>query len=186
MTSALLTDNDLRAWINRWRQYEPLRNFLASRGGLDTFDNAAERAYQRLTGAQVQNLRTMEQPYFFIELPVSSSHGMRSGQLHIFGDGGKEGEGRKGASRVVFDLSTTKLGDLWILMDVAGSACSCQFRATSPESVSALEAASGELAEALRGIGYSQARVRVLSWNGDRFEALAEALPSLEGLNVTA
>lgn len=186
MAAELSTDRDLRAWIDRWRQNEPLRNFLASRGGLDAFDNAADRASQRLTGAQVQNVRAMEQPYFFIELPVTSSHGMRSGQLHIFGDGGRGGEGFNGAARVVLDLSTTKLGDLWILMDVAGSSCSCQFRATSPEAVSAIEAASDELVAALRDIGYSQARVGVVSWDGDRFEALGDALPSLEGLNVTA
>lgn len=182
----LQTVADLRTQVARWRTDTSLRGFLQPLGEWDGFVETADRVLQRLAGGQVQNARGIEETYLFLEIPMNADQGVRSAQIHFFGEGGsRDGKGSQ-PGRVILDLSTSALGDMLVFLEVLGENCACTFRATTPETLTVLEKASRELADSLKDAGFAQSRVGVTMWNGDRIEALAEAMPSLAGLNVTA
>ena len=179
--------SDLRAVLSRLQSNESLDAHLRQTGQAKTFNTAVDRVLDRLAGNQFQNVRGLEQPYWFIELPLAPGGPIQQAQLHVFED--KYGPGRaadvKNAS-VMLNVTTTRLGNLWIALQTDEGACSCRFCATTPAAAQAIEDASGELAQAFAQAGYSSAAIHVALWDGDVPRETATLMRRFAGLNVKA
>ena len=179
--------NDLRAVLSRVQSNESLDAHLRQTGQAKTFHAAVDRVLDRLAGNQFQNVRGPDQPYWFVELPLAQGGPIQQAQLHVFEE--KHGQGRaadaKSAS-VLLSLTTTRLGNLWIALQIADGACSCRFCATTPAAAQAIEDASGELAQAFEEAGYSSAAIHVALWDGDAPRETAALMRRFAGLNVKA
>jgi hypothetical protein len=177
----------LREQLVRLRENPALRAFLRTSGQLRTFESSVDRVLDRMLGSQLQNLRSLEQPYLFIEIPGQPNGSLVHGQLHFFADGnGKRRGFAEGHTMVAMDLRMSRLGDMWIALRTVHGHCVCQLRAVDPGAREALTAASDELALALEGAGYPGARVEVTGWDGDRLRETAALMHRFSGLNVKA
>jgi hypothetical protein len=177
--------SDLEAQLSDLRRDDALLRFLEGSGQLRTFEQAVDRVLERFTGAQLQNLRSLELPYQFLEVPVASGSPFDRIQVHFFGEGrGKRGFSRTDAT-VVLDLSMTRLGDVWIALSIARGRCTCRFRAANPAAVQAIRTGKDDLVRALAEAGYPGAQVRVEPWNGDRFNEAAALMRRFSGINVS-
>jgi flagellar hook-length control protein FliK len=177
---------DLRAQLSQLREDPAMARFLADRGLTRGFMEAVDRVVQRLMGSEVQNMHgNANQSYHFFETPFPPGGPIESGQIHIFGDGGGKGRDGKPRGSVVLDLSTTRMGDLWVHLNMQGGRCACTFRTTIPEAAEHLRAESRGLVEALQKVGYSGATVQVSRWDGDRLRETAALMQRFAGLQVT-
>ncbi|NIA15970.1 MAG: hypothetical protein GWP08_18050 [Nitrospiraceae bacterium] len=178
---------DVRALIGQLRNHEGLLTHFRQTGQLRVFQEVAERVVGRLSSIDLQNVRGVEQPYAFVELPFSGEAGVYRAHIHFFGEGGgKRRRFETANGMVAFDLSTTRLGDLWIALRSNRGYCECRLSATSEEVVQALDAASGELAEVLRDVGYERVTVSASLWDGDRLRETVALMRRFSGLNVVA
>jgi hypothetical protein len=187
--AAALLDGDLRGRLARLRTDEALTRFLENRGLAREFQGAAERVLDRLTGQQLQNTRGIEHAYHFLEIPAAPGGPFSSIQMHVFGEG--EGRGRRfdRNTNVVLDLSTTRLGDLWINLTLCGGderACLCAIRTTDPAAADALAREADDLTQALQGAGYANAQVRVERWEGDRLQETANLMQRFSRVELEA
>jgi len=178
-------DNDVRALLARLRYNEPFQAFLRNTGQAKLFEGAAERVLAHLTETSTQNARSLDQPYMFMQLPLPPDGPLLRAHIHVMGDGRRGREGKQAAT-VALDLSTARLGDLWIALTSDGERCGCLFRAQTAEAVEALRTGASDLEGALKKAGYGQANVRAELWDGNRVEALAAYLRPFSGLNVEA
>ena len=178
---------DLRAVLSQLRANEGLASHLQAKGQLNTFQSAVDRALDRISSGQLQNLRSLEQPYIFFEVPFPPGAPLREARVHVFheGRGTKHGAEGRNAS-VTLDLSTTKLGDLWITLQLTDGHCGCRVAATSETTVEAIEAAREELVNAIEGAGYARATVHVDLWDGDRLRETAHLMRRFSGIDVRA
>ncbi|MBI4558886.1 MAG: hypothetical protein HY706_14985 [Candidatus Hydrogenedentes bacterium] len=168
-------------------EHPALSRYLDETGQRATFERGLDLVLDRLSATDLQNLRALGVQYAFVELPFPAEGPLQRVQVHFLG-GGRHGRNRFDAENaaVVLDISTTRLGDLWIALNVVRGRCACIIRAVEAAATSAIEANSEELIAALRDAGYSAATVEVLPWNGDRLEQLALVLGPLSGLSVSA
>lgn len=174
-------DDFLTAYLARLAAHEPFRRFLRSQGTLRSFDAAVRRVEERLDGAALQNLRGLDQAYLFLELPLPADSGLRYAQVHFFGSGrGFE----KDNVFIAIDVSTTRMGDLWVTLGIVGGTCRCHFRATETATVEAIRASAAELTEALRAAGYPRVAVDAALWDGDRIRETAALMRRISGLDV--
>lgn len=176
---------EVRTQVERLRQNADLVRFVEQRGQGRSFDAAVDRVIERLSGTQVQNLRGMEQPYHFMELAFPAGAAIQHGQVHFFSDGrgGRRELDAKNAT-VVLDLKTSRLGDLWISMQVLSGRCACVFRTTNDASAASIETDAPELVKQLETAGYPGASVQVKVWHGDRLRETADLMRRFAGLNV--
>ena len=178
---------ELRAVLSQLQGREALLAYFQAKGVLRSFQRASQRVLERLTGADLQNLRGLEQRYVFWELPFPPESPLRHAQVHLFQEGGK---GRKGSSSneatIVFDLDTTQLGPLWIALQLHPARCQCTIRATSEAARNALQEDAQELINALEQAGYANARIQTLPWDGDRLRAAAELVARFRGITLEA
>ena len=178
---------DMRAQLSRLLEHESLSSWLRGKGQLRAFQEAVGRVIDRLSANHVQNLRGLEHPYLFIELPYCDDAPIRHGQIHFFSDGRA---GRRGFDpenfATVLDLATTTLGDLWIALQVRHGYCTCRIRATTPAIVATIRQAASELAQDLESIGYRAATVQVALWDGDRLRAAAGLMRRFSGIDMRA
>ncbi|HUW59497.1 MAG TPA: flagellar hook-length control protein FliK [Candidatus Bathyarchaeia archaeon] len=182
-----LFDRDLRALLDVLRKNEPFQSFLRESGQSKLFENLANRIAARLTEAGVQNVRSLDQPYLFLQIPCAAEGPFRRGYIHIMsggGSGGREIDSR--SATIAIDLSTARLGDLWITISLHDNRCACRICARSPQAVEAVRAAGGELEAALKQAGYARAAVHAVLWDGDRLRALADLMRPYSGLDVEA
>lgn len=177
---------DLRAFVTRLREDPSLTANLQRSGRLQEFQGAVDRVTDRLTGSQLQNMRGLEQPYLFVELPFAPNGPIRNAQIHLFGEGGRKNEWDAANAMVVLDVSTTRLGDLWISLRMSNGHCACRICAVDQETVETLQTASDELKSAIEGAGYRSASVQVAQWNGDRLSEVARLMRPFSGLNMKA
>ena len=178
---------DLQAVLARLRNDDVLGTFLRRAGQLRVFQAAVGRVMERVSGAHLQNLRSFDQPYVFIEVPFGAGSAIIRGQIHFFGEGAAKGRhiDQKNAT-VAFDLSTTKLGDLWITLRATKGYCNCRLCATFPDAVEAIEKVSDDLVDALRKAGYDRATVSAALWDGDRLREVASLMRRFSGIDVNA
>ena len=176
---------DVRSVLARIQRDETLLRFLQQSGGLRRFQEAVAHVLERLSAADLQNIRSLEQPYHFFELPVTPDSGFHHVQVHFIGE--KHGKGRgfdaQNAS-VVLDLSTTVLGDLWIGIGIVGGRCTCTFRATQQATVDAIEESEVDLRDALGGAGYPEAQIRAMLWDGNRFREAVNLAQRFAGISL--
>lgn len=177
---------DARASLSRLRSNPGLVEFLRRTGQSRNFEQLAERVVERLLGGQLQNLRGLDLPYLFVELPCDPALGIRRAQVHLFHGGRGKGRRDEAALTAVLDVSMTRLGDLWVTVQAAAGRCVCRFEATCKATVEALSAASGELVAGLENAGYASARVEAALWNGDRLRATVALMRRFSGIDVKA
>ncbi|MBN2308113.1 MAG: flagellar hook-length control protein FliK [Candidatus Hydrogenedentes bacterium] len=178
---------DIRGLLARLREDDSLVRFLQASGRLRSFEGSVERVLERLSAAELQNARSLEHTYRFVEVPVMADSGFGRLQVHFFGGGkGREEGFDPRNAMVVLDLSTVALGDLWVRLAVVGGACTCSFRAAEDVTAEAIAAGAQDLREALAAAGYAGAQVHVTKWDGDRFRELVSLARQFGGLNVKA
>ena len=178
---------ELRAVLLRLQGDETFRQWVARQGQLGSFDAALGRILERTLAGSMQNLRAFAAPYLFLDLPFPPDAPITRAQVHVFGEGGRGRHGfdRKNAS-LTLDLSTARLGDLWISLTITGGALMCAVRAEREATVAAITAAASELGQALAEAGYPDATVQVIQWNGNRLQETAHLLRRFSGLDVRA
>ena len=182
-----LVSRDPRALLDTLRQSEPFQTFLRESGQTKLFESLVNRIVARMTEAGVQNVRSLDQPYLFLQIPCTVEGPFRRGHIHIMSGG--RGGGRELDSRsatIALDVSTARLGDLWITISLHDNRCACRICARSPEAVQAVKAAAGELETSLKQAGYARAAVHAVLWDGDRLRALADLMRPYSGLDVEA
>ena len=177
---------DLRAQVAALRGNAALLAYLRGTRRLREFEEIIQRITDRLSGGEMQKLRSLEQPYHFIEIPVAPESGLTRAQIHFFGDGAAGAKGAAGENSVVLDLELTRLGALWVALRQTAAHCDCRVQSASPPVRKALEAAREELEDGLVAAGYRTARVSVVPWNGDRIGAVAALMDRFGGLRVDA
>ncbi|HPO17154.1 MAG TPA: flagellar hook-length control protein FliK [Candidatus Hydrogenedentes bacterium] len=176
---------DIRTQLAQLREQEPLRAWLRENGQLRQFDDAVQRVLNRFSGGELQNLRALEQPYLFLEIPLPSGSELRFAQVHFFGEGRNKGKPfDQHNALVALDLNTTRLGDLWITLQMTAGRCACHFKATTSEIVQAIRDASDELVDSLDKAGYLKAHITVSRWDGDRIRAAAAMMRRFSGIDV--
>jgi flagellar hook-length control protein FliK len=179
-------EGDLRSSLARFRQEGDIVRYLQGKNQLRSFQGAVDRVLNRLTGAQLQNMRGVDLPYAFLELPAMDSTGIQRAQIHIFGEGRGERRFDPRNATVAMDLSLTRLGDIWVSLTVVKGHCACRFRATRPEVVEAIEAEADALRGALTEAGYAGVQVQAGLWSGQRLDDVAGLMRRFSGLNVKA
>lgn len=172
LVSRLLADPAFAQWLDE-------------RGELDTFKSLAQRIQERAGGAELQNLRNLDQSYQFLDLPVPERLGFQRAQIHAFGGDAAGGRHPKNAiHRTVLDLELSHLGAVWVAVQSAGAACTCHFDVEDPEVATLIEAEAPALSEALRAAGYARAEVTAGLWDGDRARALLTLLAPYQKLDL--
>lgn len=177
-------DAQLRMQLQRLLDSDAFIDFLENRGRRYDFERAVERVIERLQQGQLQELRGLEQPYVFVQLPFPQDSGIVHGQMHVIGDGRGRDQGQ--GQVVVLDLATTALGDLWIRLESLGPTCRCNLKTSSAEAIPLLEGAAAELQDALAQAGYAQSAVQVDLWEASRVDEVADLMRRFGGLNVSA
>jgi hypothetical protein len=183
--------DDLRAFLSRLASDESLLEHLDGRGQRGAFNKAVGQILDRLSGINLQNLRGLAQTYHFLEIPFAPGAPVQFAQVHFFGEGGPGQHAMADDNAtVVLDLSTSRLGDLWVSMTLmpAGEArrCMCTFRATSSSAAAVLQEHAPELQAAFNDIGYPGSQVRVTLWDGDRLRETASLMARFAGLDMSA
>ena len=176
-------DAELSAQLHTLLETDDFIDLLENRGRRYDFERAVERLVERLQHGQLQELRGLEQPYVFVQLPFPPDSGVLNGQMHVIGDGRGRDLGK--SQVVVLDLATTGLGDLWIRLEFLTYTCRCMLKTSSEEALPLLEQAASELQTALAEAGYGQSAVQVELWEGNRMDEAAELMRRFGGLNVS-
>ena len=175
---------ELQALLAGLRDDADFEVFLRKSGGLAEFRETMGRLQERIEGVHLQNLAGADHPYLFLEVPVALDGFEESVFVHVFGNGeGSPGDFEDGAS-IVIDVSLTRLGDLWIAVQVSEKRCTCRIMATAPETVSTLRNESDRLAQVLSQIGLNRVSVEVVLWDGDRLRETGEQMRRFSGLDV--
>jgi hypothetical protein len=162
-----------------------LRQWLTDRGEVRAFDTAADRALDRLNAGQLQQLRSIDHPYWFMDLPFDPESGVNRAMVHLFQDGGRGGDEAESAT-VVFDLSLTQLGDIWVKLSLYGDRCACRIGVADPGVLDLLGQFESELVEALRSTGARDISVNAELWDGDRLTRTASLMRPLNGVDMSA
>ena len=176
----------LRAQLAALRNETALLAYLKRHGRLRGFKEAVGRIGERLANGQLQNLRGLEQPYLYLDVPLLPQSGIHRARLHFFPEGGRGTKADKAAVTVVLDLSTTRLGDLWVNMRAMAGTCECRFRADSAEAVAAIKEMAGELTAQIEGAGYTQVHIDATLWEGDAIAETVALMRRFAGLNLNA
>ncbi len=177
----------LYAELSRLSNDRKLAAFLKSNGQLAAFESAMEGLLEQLRGGEVHRARAAEIPYQFIDLPLNPQSGFDRVHLHFFGDGGAEDDdAAPSTSLLVFDLSLSRLGDMWITLRTTPNACSCRIQTCDPNAAATIDEHAHELSRALTDAGYPGTVVEAAAWEGDRFDAVADLFRNASGLDLSA
>lgn len=168
----LLSDSRFMAW-------------LRDGGESEGFEALAGRIRERAAGGELLNSRSLDQPYQFLELPVSARDGFLRAHIHSFSDdtgGGRRGE--RAVFRTILDLETTRLGPLWISLQATGDHCACRFRAADPAIADLLDTEANALRQSLGEIGYRDVSITAEHWDGNREAAVLDLLAPFQKLDL--
>jgi len=172
----------LRAEVARLRGNDALLTYLRGNRQLKQFEQTLHRVLERFSAGDSQNLRALDQPYLFLELPVTNAQLLHL-QVHIIGEEQKRRGGEKPrGGLVVLDVALTRLGALWISLQTARDRCVCHIRAANDAARVELGAGRTELEAALREAGFVHAEVSISAWSGDRLHEAASLLRQFSGI----
>ncbi|MCC6145781.1 MAG: flagellar hook-length control protein FliK [Candidatus Hydrogenedentes bacterium] len=177
---------ELRSQIASLQEDSRLNHVLRTTRQADTFRELSHRVLDRLHGTDLQNLRSLEQPYLFLNVPVPPGSGLRHAQVHFFNDGQGRRQFDRDNATIAMDLDLEQLGAMWVSLRVSRGNCVCRFNADSESAVSALRAGVPELVAGLQDAGYPNARVEVALWEGDRLEEVTRLMRRFAGLDASA
>lgn len=164
-----------------------LRQVLAGRGELRAFDAMADRLLERLGSGNLQQLRSLEQPYWFSEFPFDPSSGIERALVHFFMDNSQGGgEQDSPSASVVLDLSLTRMGDVWVKLVMLAGQCTCHISVTDEDVLALVREFEGDLAAGLSSTGAQQVTVHADIWDGNRIGRSGAILGSMDGMDVTA
>lgn len=165
-----------------------LATLLKNSGDASRFFEALDSFLEHARGSQMQNLRSLQSPYQFLNLPLHPESGFNRAQIHYLSEdgGGENTESGEGPATLAIDLSLSNLGELWIVIRSYGEQCDCQFRASNSEVVALINDRAEELSEALGAVGYGRVSVRAQEWEGDRLEAVADLIAGHGGIDLNA
>lgn len=182
-----LIQTDVRVALAQARNDPVLTNFLRARGELPGFQDALTRIANRVDGSQLQNVRGTDIPYWVSAIPFAPGGAIRDGLVHFMPEGRHaHGEAAAGYATVALDLSTTRLGNLWVTLQVGGGECRCRVQASETTAVEALQAATKELETGLIQAGYARPTIQVARWDGNRLRETATLLQRYAGFQVKA
>lgn len=177
----------LSSLVQRLLDDPGFQNWLRDNGQEETFRALADRVFERASGSDVQNLRALNQPYQFLEMPIPAGEGFFRLQLHFFSDGdSRKQDPADTAHRTVIDVETSRLGPVWIDLQTHRQSCSCTFKMATPELVDVVDESLPELRASLTALGYGDVRIRALPWDGDREGALLALLAPFKSLDLEA
>jgi hypothetical protein len=190
LEAALVSDDplsDVRLLLASLRNDLKLQEFLRSDGTLRAFSNAAEAIGERLSAGSLQNLRGLDMPYLYMEIPFPPGNPLQHVRIHAhLDDERRNGRGATRSDRVSLDVSTTRLGDLWIDLRTTGETCRCQLDAVTQSTRAAIVAAQDDLAEHLRATGFRDVHVIAGEWDGDRWTRTASLFQSTGAIDIEA
>ncbi|MFA6243466.1 MAG: hypothetical protein WC655_21175, partial [Candidatus Hydrogenedentales bacterium] len=179
--------DDLRTALQQLKSNEQFRGLLEQTGRLQEFNSTSSSLIDRVSANQLQNLRGLETSYVYFEAAFAPGSGLNSAHIHVFGDGGGGQSSSPDNSTVVLDLSTTRLGDLWVTLSAVQGVCACVFRTNTTPVAELIDAHATELENLLTEAGgFSQAQVRTVLWDGNRFAAAVDLFRPLEGIDEEA
>ncbi len=172
-----IAEGDLRGLIMRLLHEESFVRFLRGDGRLRAFQETAEEVLERLTGAALQNLRGLEHPYLFVEVPTTPETGFHRLQLHFMSERGAAGKRFDIRNcTAVIDISLSELGDLWIVLKLVEGQCSCLVRAASTEGLERLRHEEAGFAASLGAAGFHGAQVRFALWDANRLRETGQLM----------
>jgi hypothetical protein len=177
---------ELRSQIAVLKDDNALLNVLRNTRQAEVFQEAAQRVLDRLGGSDLQNLRSLEQPYLFLNVPLPDAQSLRRAQIHFFNDGHNKRQFDRDNATIALDLETEQLGALWVSLRVARGNCVCRFNAADREVVTAIRDAAQELEAALQATGYANTRVEAALWEGDRLQEVTRLMRRFAGLDASA
>lgn len=182
-----LMQSDARAALAQARGDTALAGYLRARGELPGFQDALARVVDRLVASQMQNVRGIEIPYWVSEIPFAPGGHIRDGLVHFLPEGRQTHE-ETGSdyATAALDLSTTRLGDLWVTLQAGGGECHCRMQASETAAVEALRGAAKELEAGLVQAGYARATIQIAEWDGNRLRETAALLQRHAGFQVSA
>ena len=138
---------------------EKIAQFLRSVGQFRGFEQAVSRVLDRLAGVRLTNLRSLDQAYHLMEIPVDPQTGFERIQVHFWGDPGQKQKGFDAQNATVaIDVSMTALGDLWIVLAVGEAGRRCTIRAAEEAARNALASGRDDLCAALAKAGVRRSR----------------------------
>jgi hypothetical protein len=178
-------EDTLFVLLGKLRNDPTLLQLLESKGAVTSFQQAVDTLMEQVAGQHVQNSRSSEVPYAYLNIPFPEGSGIQEAQIHVLGDGHGENEwDEEGHGQIVFDLQTTGLGELWIHLSHRPEQCVCRFEVESEAIVEAINGAADELQGRLEAQGFERVHVEASLRSTDRMEALAGVLQRFSGLDV--
>lgn len=179
---------DTPAAVMQFLRSDPaLRQMLAERGDLRAFDGMADRLLDRLGGGHLQQLRSLEQPYWFSEFPFDPASGIERALVHFFTDqSGGGGNSESPSASVVLDLSLTRMGDVWAKLVLLADQCTCHISVTDEEVLGVVQEYADELTAGLASTGVQHVSVHADLWDGNRIDRSAALLSAMDGMDLSA
>jgi hypothetical protein len=180
--------SDTPATVMQLLRSDPaLRQVLAERGELRAFDAMADRILDRLGGGSLQQLRSLEQPYWFSEFPFDPASGIERALVHFFTDQSGSGvNGESPSASVVLDLSLTRMGDVWAKLVLLAGQCTCHISVTSEDVLGLVQQYTDELTTGLASTGPEHVSVHADLWDGNRIDRSAALLSAMDGMDLSA
>lgn len=159
-------------------------SLLGGDAEIQNFRSAVDVLQDQSAGQHLQNARSSDVPYVFLNLPLGPD--IQRAQLHILGRESSGGENGKSEGSVILDLQLSKLGNVWMEMKHRDDWCACRFHVESESIAGVILDASESLAERLRRGHFSDVSVQATTEEHDRLSALADLLAPLSGLDISA
>lgn len=164
-----------------------LRQVLAERGELRAFDAMADRLLERLNGGHLQQLRSIDQPYWFSEFPFDPESGIERALVHFFADESGSGDEEESRSAsVVLDLSLTRMGDVWVKLVILSGQCTCHLSVTDEDVLALVREFEADLVDGLTSTGAQHVSVHADLWDGNRIDRSRTILSAMDGMDVSA
>lgn len=159
-------------------------SLLGGDAEIQNFRSAVDVLQDQSAGQHLQNARSSDVPYVFLNLPLGSD--IQRAQLHVLGRESSGGENGKGEGSVILDLQLSNLGNVWMEMKHRDDSCVCRFHVESDSVAGVILDASEALTERLRKGHFSDVSVQATTEQHDRFSALVDLLAPLSGLDISA
>ncbi len=185
ISNEMTLEDSLLVLLGKLRNDEGLRSLLEVKGMVSNFQQAVDALVEHVSGQHLQNGRSLDVPYAYLTIPFPEGADIVEAQIHFVGDGQGENEwDEAGHGQIVLDLSTTRLGELWIHVSHRVEGCVCQFSVETEAIATTINDSASVLRERLEEQGFERVNVIASVRSKDRLEALADVLQRFSGLDL--